>query len=55
MGRNPLDREEGFLIDKRHLFVDRDPLFTADFQRLLGDSEIETVRLPPRSPNLNCY
>ena len=55
MGRNLLDREEGFLIDKRDLLVDRDPLLTADFQRLLGDSDVELVRLPPRGPNLNCY
>lgn len=55
VGRNLLDWEEGFLDGKQHLIVDRDPLFADDFERLLGDSDVELVRLPPRSPNLNCY
>lgn len=34
---------------------DRDPLFTADFLQLVAGSGIKSVKLPPRSPNLNAY
>ncbi len=34
---------------------DRDPLFTAAFTVTLKDSSVETVKLPPKSPNLNAY
>ena len=32
---------------------DRDPLFTAEFLSLLGEAGVASVKLPPRSPNLN--
>lgn len=34
---------------------DRDPLFTESFQALLLSAGVKSVRLPPRSPNLNAY
>src|SRR4030095_14105326 len=39
----------------RYLIHDRDPLFTQDFLNILADSGVESVKLPPRSPNLNAY
>ncbi len=54
-GRNLTDVVDGFLLGKRFLIVDRDPLFTAAFRRLLADAGVEVVRLPARSPNLNAY
>jgi transposase InsO family protein len=33
--------------------MDRDTKFCAEFRRILKQSGIEPVRLPPRSPNLN--
>lgn len=48
-------REEGFLIGKRYLIHDRDPLFTAEFLKITEASGIESVKLPPSSPNLNAY
>ena len=30
-------------------------MFTAQFRRLLCDSGVQAVRLPPKSPNLNAY
>ena len=54
-GRNLTDVVDGFLLGKRFLIVDRDPLFTAAFRRLLADGGVEVVRLPARSPNLNAY
>ena len=52
--RNLTDVEDGFLADKKYLIHDRDPLFTAEFRETLA-AEIESVRLPARSPNLNAY
>ena len=55
MGRQLIDAFDGFLLHKRYLIHDRDPLFTDAFTRLMRSGGINTVRLPPRSPNLNAY
>jgi len=34
---------------------DRDPLYTKEFLSMLADSGIQSVKLPPRSPNLNAH
>ena len=48
--------EEGFLYGKRYIIHDRDPLYTtAGFHEILKSSGIEPVKLPARSPDLNCY
>jgi len=50
------DSEDGFLYGKRYLIHDRDPLYrTAGFHEILKSSGIEPVKLPARSPDLNCY
>ena len=38
-----------------YLILDRDPLYTAAFRRLLRDSGVKPLRLPARSPNLNAF
>src|SRR5215469_2662591 len=55
VGRNLCDAAEGFLIGKRYLIHDRDPLFTAEFQEILKSSGVQSVKLPPCSPNRNAY
>ncbi len=55
IARNLTDCEDGFLLGMRHLILDRDPLYTAVFRRMLKDSGVKPVRLPARSPNLNAY
>ncbi|HJL14440.1 MAG TPA: helix-turn-helix domain-containing protein [Sandaracinaceae bacterium LLY-WYZ-13_1] len=55
IGRNLTDAVDGFITGKRFLIVDRDPLYTAAFRRLLSDEGIDLLRLPARSPNLNAY
>src|SRR5215469_6082922 len=40
---------------KRYLIHDRDPLFTAEFLNMITDARVKSVKLPPRSPNLNAY
>src|SRR4029077_15238183 len=55
VGRNVTDCEEGILKKKRYLIHDRDPLYTAQFLAILAESGIESVKLPPSSPNLNAF
>jgi putative transposase len=55
IARNLTDAEQGILTGKRYLIHDRDPLFTAEFLGLIASAGVESVRLPPRSPNLNAY
>lgn len=53
--RTVTDAVDGFFNGKRYLIHDRDPLFTKDFLSMLADSGIESIKLPPRSPNLNAF
>jgi transposase InsO family protein len=53
--RNLTDGVEGFFKGKRYLIHDRDPLYTVEFLSLLAEAGVESVTLPPRSPNLNAY
>jgi putative transposase len=55
VARNLSDTAEGFLVGKRYLIHDRDPLFTAEFLETLATSGVQPVKLPPRSPNLNAH
>ena len=55
MSRNLTDASDGFLLGKRFLIHDRDPLFTLAFRETLAAAGVEVVRLPPRSPNLNAF
>ena len=55
IGRKITDAVDGILLGKRYLIHDRDPLYTAEFLSLLAGVGVESVKLPPRSPNLNAY
>ena len=55
MACNLMDAEDGFLVGKRYLLIDRDPPYTAAFRKILKGSGAKTVRLPPMSPNLNAF
>ena len=55
IARNLTDDGDGFLVGKKYLIHDRNPLFTQEFQETLAAAGVKTVRLPPRSPNLNAY
>ena len=55
IARNLTDSVDGLLTGKRYLIHDRDPLFTDEFLRTLKDVGVESVKLPPRSPNLNAH
>src|SRR2546426_301975 len=53
--RQLTDHVDGFLLGKRYVIHDRDTKFTQAFDRLLRDSGVEPIILPPRSPNLNAH
>ena len=55
IARNLIDDVGGFLRGKGFLIHDRDPLYTREFRELLSHAGVTSVRLPPRSPNLNAY
>jgi putative transposase len=55
VSRNVTDASDGFLTGKRYLIHDRDPFFSSAFRETLASAGVETVKLPPRSPNLNAY
>lgn len=47
--------EDSFLAGKKHLIHDRDPPYTAKSDSILKAAGVESVKLPPRSSNLNAY
>jgi len=55
VARNLSHAAEGFLIGKRYVLHDRDPLFTAELLEILESTGVQSVKLPPRSPNLNAH
>ncbi len=55
VARNLTDNVDGFLRSVRYVILDRDPLYTAAFRRLLRDSGAKPLLLPARSPNLNAF
>jgi hypothetical protein len=48
VARNFTDGVEGFLIGKRYLLHDRDPLFTDEFRNVLAAAGVKCLRLPAR-------
>ncbi len=55
VARNLLNADDGFLVGKTQLIMDRDPVFTADVRAFLKGAGVEPIRLPARSPNLNAF
>jgi hypothetical protein len=55
IARNLTDPFDGILRGKCYLIHDRDPLFTAEFLSMLVEVGVKSVKLPPRSPNLNAH
>ena len=55
IARNLTDSFDGFLKDKKYVLIDRDSNFSAAFQAVLEAADVQPVRLPPSSPNLNAH
>ena len=53
VAKNLTDPFDRFLLGTEYLIMDRDSKFTEAFRKILEDEGIQSVRLPPRSPNLN--
>jgi len=50
VARNLSDAEEGFLLGKRYLIHERDPLFTVEFLEALEVTGVQSVKLPHTLP-----
>jgi putative transposase len=55
IARNLVDVVDGFLLGKRYVLTDRDPLYTDGFREILKQSGVKVLRLPVKSPNLNAF
>ena len=55
IARNLTDVEDGFLLGKRYVLMDRDGKFCPAFQAILKTEGVEPVLLPARSPNSNAH
>jgi hypothetical protein len=53
LARNLTDPSEAFLRSVQDIILDRDPLYTAEFRRLLRQSGVKPLVLPAWSPNLS--
>jgi len=55
VARNLTDVEDGFLIGKRYVLMDRDGKLCPAFRAILKTEGVEAVLLPQKSPNLNAH
>ena len=55
IARNVTMDEWGFLEGCRYLIHDRDTKFTDSFRAIVKSSQVEPLKLPARSPNLNAF
>ena len=46
---------DGFLLGKRCVLTDRDPLYTEGFREILRRGGVNVLKLPAESPNLNAF
>ncbi|MAG55621.1 MAG: hypothetical protein CMJ83_04950, partial [Planctomycetes bacterium] len=52
MARHLTDGFDGFLLGKRYLILDRDPLFSRNSREILRGSDVEPLRLPAITAHL---
>jgi transposase InsO family protein len=55
IARNVTMDDWGFLESRRYLVHDRDTKFTDSFRAIVKSNQVEPLKLPARSPNLNAY
>jgi putative transposase len=53
--RNITMADEGFANGMKYVILDRDSKHSESFRAILESADVECLRLPPRSPNLNAY
>jgi transposase InsO family protein len=55
VARNLLDCEDGFLMGKRYLIIDRDALFSSSFRTILAAAGVQVTPTSFQAPNMNAY
>ena len=55
MARNVTMEETGFLAHCRYLLHDRDNKYCPSFRQMIEAEDVQTLALPPKSPNLNAF
>jgi hypothetical protein len=55
VARNLTDIDDGFLLSKAFLIMDRDTKYTDEFRAHLDQEGVKPVRCPVRAPNCNAY
>ena len=55
LARNLTDCNDGFLLGKHYLIMDRETKFTEAFRRRLKESGVKAIQLPPRSPKMSAH
>jgi transposase InsO family protein len=55
IARNLTDPFDGFLKDNKYVLMDRDTNFSCAFRAVLEGADVQPVRLPAKSPNLNSH
>jgi transposase InsO family protein len=55
IARNLTGCDEGFLVGKRFLILDRDAIFSPRFKSILDDSGVEILLTAYQAPNMNAY
>jgi hypothetical protein len=55
VARNLTDVDDGFLLSKAFLIMDRDTKYTVDFRDSLDREGVKPVRCPVRAPNCNAF
>lgn len=55
VARNMTLEDEPFLKGRRFLIADRDTKFCESYRAILKSAGLQTLALPPRSPNLNAF
>jgi integrase-like protein len=55
MARNVTMDDTGILGNCKYLLHDRDSKYCPGFLHLVGEGNVKTLALPPKSPNLNAY
>jgi transposase InsO family protein len=55
ISRNVTMDKWGFLESRRYLIHDRDTKFTDSFRAIVKSTQVEPLKLPAQSPNINAY
>ena len=55
IARNLTDYEDGFLLGKRFLILDRDSIFSSAFKSIVASADVEILITASQAPNMNAH